>query len=101
MPADGYMKVGFGALDALAGSVDGRNKAIMDSLDSLRRQIAGLDQLWEGSSSGAYQTDKREWNAAADHLTGVLHRIKLAVDAVNTNYQGVESANVRRFPAGG
>jgi 6 kDa early secretory antigenic target len=91
------IKVDFGALNGLAGDIDGRVAAVEGQLETLRGQIARLDSTYEGSASDGYQQAKNTWNTAADDLTRTLAAIATAVHTARDNYEQGERSNAGRW----
>jgi early secretory antigenic target protein ESAT-6 len=94
MSGDG-VKVDFGAVTSLAGSIDGQANAIDQQLNDLRGQISQLDQLWEGSASSGYQATKKAWFDAATNMQQTLARIATAVHAAADSYTQTEAGNAK------
>lgn len=87
------IKVDFGELQALGGQIQSTSSQIESELDSLRQQIANLDQLWDGSAASGYQATKQKWFQAADDLRQVLASIGAAVNAAEQAYGDTERKN--------
>ncbi|HEY4457093.1 MAG TPA: WXG100 family type VII secretion target [Pseudonocardiaceae bacterium] len=91
--ADGHIAVSFGELEALGGQIQSTATQIESELDSLRSQIANVDQIWEGSTASGYQATKQKWFQAADDLRQVLNAIGAAVSAAEQAYAQTEQKN--------
>ena len=87
------IKVTFGAIDSLAGSIDGQVKQIEAQLEDLRQAIVKLSQMWEGSANESFQAVQRNWNQSATDLNGVLNRIAVAVHQAHDAYMHTENQN--------
>ncbi|MDQ3787823.1 MAG: WXG100 family type VII secretion target [Actinomycetota bacterium] len=97
--ADGNIKVSFGSLEQLAGDIHGQVAAIEGNLNDLQSQISNLEQIWEGSASGGFQSTKQQWFNSADHLRQVLAKIETAVIQSTDGYRDAEDRNTRRWDA--
>lgn len=94
---DGNIKVTFGSMEALASDIGGRVGNIEGLIESLRSQIANLEQDWEGGAGGAFQTTKNQWNTSADSLKQVLAKIQTAVMQSTDGYRQTEQRNTARW----
>ena len=92
------MRYHFGALDALADSIDGRVKAIEARLHDLQSKIDNVTQIWEGAAADdGFRATKRQWEIAADDLNKVLAKIAIAVKQTNADAQQTENKNRGRW----
>ncbi|MGH3504306.1 MAG: WXG100 family type VII secretion target [Nocardioidaceae bacterium] len=91
------IKVDFGAVQEASGQIDGLSKKIDQELDDLHRQIANLEQIWQGSSSEGFQQQKHQWESSAHDLQQTLARIGAAVGVAHENYLQTESKNSNRW----
>lgn len=93
--SDGFVKVDFGQVAALAEQITSQSNKIESELDQLRQQISQLDQIWEGAASAGYQQTKAQWFQAADDLRTTLARIGAAVHAASDSYSSTEASNAK------
>jgi ESAT-6 family protein len=87
------IKVGFGAIDNLASSIDTQVNQIESQLEDLRSAIAKLSQTWQGAAQAGFQQVQTNWNNSADDLRTVLSRIAVAVHTAHDSYQSTEQKN--------
>lgn len=87
------IKVSFAELEALGGQIQSTATQIESELDSLKSQIANLDQVWQGSANEGYVATKTKWFQAADDLRQVLASIGAAINAAEQAYSQTESKN--------
>ena len=87
------IKVGFGAIDSLASSIDTRVTQIESQLEDLRQAITKLAQTWEGGANEQFQQVQNNWNQSADDLHSVLNRIAVAVHQAHDSYLQTENKN--------
>ena len=92
-----HIKVTFGAMESLAGDIRGQVTAIEGNLNDLASQIRNLEQDWEGSAAGGFQTTKQQWFDAAESLRAVLARIETAVRQSTEGYSSAEQRNAARW----
>ncbi|HEX3784638.1 MAG TPA: WXG100 family type VII secretion target [Pseudonocardiaceae bacterium] len=85
--------VSFGELEALGSQISSTTQQIESELESLKSQIANLNQIWEGSAGSGFQATKAKWDSAAADLTSVLGAIGAAVSAAEEQYRSTESKN--------
>lgn len=94
------IRVTFSSLEALSGDIGNQVNAIEGNLGDLGRQIANLEQDWEGHASAGFQSTKQQWFTAADDLRSVLKKIELAVIQSTNGYNDVEDRAKRRWDLG-
>ncbi|OLF04930.1 hypothetical protein BLA60_38200 [Actinophytocola xinjiangensis] len=93
----GDIRVTFGSLEELAGTIKSQVAAIEGNLDTLGNQIRNLEQDWEGGASAGFQTTKTQWFTSADHLRAVLAKIEMAVVQSTDGYRDTEQRNTARW----
>jgi early secretory antigenic target protein ESAT-6 len=93
----GDIKVQFGALEELAGSIKGQVNAIENYLSTLEQKINYIQEVWEGASGSGFQSTKDQWLVAADHLRAVLAKIETAVVSSTEGYSQTEQKNAARW----
>lgn len=93
----GEIKVTFGAMETLASDVGGQVSNIEGLIETLRGQIANIEEIWVGSAGGGFQTTKNAWGTAADHLKQVLAKIHTAILQSTEGYQATEQKNTARW----
>jgi WXG100 family type VII secretion target len=92
-----------GELAAAGSNINGQALAITGQLDSLKQQLAPLQDYWMGQAATLYESYQQEWNAAAyglfgaDGTGGVLGAIAHAMGVVWGNYSDAEWANVQTW----
>ena len=95
----GDIRVTFGSLEELAGTIKAQVSAIEGNLDTLGNQIRNLEQDWEGGASAGFQNTKNQWFTSADHLRAVLAKIETAVVQSTDGYRDTEQRNQARWDA--
>jgi WXG100 family type VII secretion target len=83
-------------MSTTAGIVEGE-------LNDLKRQLAPLQDYWQGPAQSYYEELQAEWNVAAEGLfgpDGVLGEIASALNLTWNNYTDAEWANVRTWRNG-
>jgi len=93
----GDIKVTFGSMEELAGTIKSQVNAIESNLDTLGNQIRNLEQDWEGGASAGFQDTKNRWFTSADHLRAVLAKIEMAVVQSTDGYSQTEQRNAARW----
>ena len=93
------IKVDFGQIEAGAQHISSTAQQIDQLLEDLQRQIADLEQIWEGSAGGDFQQIKQKWNTSAQDLQSVLASIGTAVNAAHEAYTQTENANASSWQA--
>jgi WXG100 family type VII secretion target len=94
---DGLMRYDFGALDALADTVDGRVRAIETRLSDLQSKINNVTQIWEGAANEGFRATKTSWESAATDLNAARAKIAIAVKQTNADAQQTERTNQGRW----
>jgi WXG100 family type VII secretion target len=100
-PPDNFLKVNFGALDAMSQDLHrgvGRIDATLGDLDHQANTLMGT---WDGDAKLAYQRHQAKWTEAATALKDVLRNIKSAVDQSRIDFMDVEGRNATIFHGGG
>jgi len=93
----GEIKVTFGAMEQLASDIGGQVSNIEGLIETLRGQIANIEEIWVGAAGGGFQTTKNQWQTAAEHLKQVLAKIHSAVITSTEGYQATEQKNTARW----
>jgi WXG100 family type VII secretion target len=94
---DGNIKVTFGSLEELAGSIKAQVSAIENNLTTLEGKINYIQEVWVGAAGGGFQSTKQQWMTSADHLRAVLAKIETAVVQSTDGYQDAENRNSARW----
>jgi|SRR5882672_12866109 len=97
MDGEGYMLYDFGALDELAGTIDGRVSTIHNLVEDLRSKVNNLSSQYEGAASEGFTKTRTDWNNAANDLNAVLAKISIAVKKTREDAHATESKNTARW----
>lgn len=91
------IKVTFGAMETLASDVGTQVGNIEGLIESLRSQIANIQEIWVGGAGEGFQVTKNAWNDAADHLKQVLAKVQTAIIQSTEGYSATEQKNTARW----
>ncbi|MFI9625827.1 WXG100 family type VII secretion target [Streptomyces sp. NPDC052042] len=84
---DGTMVVTYASLDLAAGAIDRQSKQLQEDLESIKRMIANVSELWVGEAKSAYDDAQRGWDEDARAIQAALSEISRKVRDAGTAYQ--------------
>ena len=94
---NGLLLVNFGSLSQASGDIQKALKELNSRLDELKTDGSRLAETWEGVAKAAYYERQAKWDAASDHLAGILLQIQVAVDESKADYHDTERRATNRF----
>ncbi|MCM3655841.1 WXG100 family type VII secretion target [Agromyces mediolanus] len=87
-----------------SGQVLGATQVVQSTIDRLQSevgalvaQLAGLQSVWSGSASAAFQGAVADWRATQQQVEANLAALRQALTMAGTAYAEAEQANTRLF----
>jgi WXG100 family type VII secretion target len=89
----GDIKVNFAALNQAGADLSTQANAIEGLLDDERGVLTTLNDAWTGSAKEAWHANQQRWQAKADELNAILHRLAATVSEIAQDAEAAENAN--------
>lgn len=83
---DGTMVVTYASLEEAAGAIDRQSKQLKEDLESIKRMIASVSELWVGQAKSAYDTAQKGWDDDARAIHDALSEISRKVRDAGAAY---------------
>lgn len=86
-----------GRIQGAAAEIAGANRAIIDSLEALDREVRTLRSHWNGAASDAYDIAQAQWGTQLSEMNRILAAASAAATNAGERYSSGRSKIERRW----